>query len=258
MRILVCVKLVPDGAAPFLPDAEGVGLDNQGFVYRMNEYDVFAVEESVRWKEQHGDVEVTALTVGPGRSEAVVRRALEFGVDHGVHILTEEAENFTAQETAARIAAHAGQQEFSVLLFGVMSEDLQQYQTGPMTAALLGLPCTTSVMAASFLQGRQRLRVEREVEGGARDVLEMPLPAVLTVQPGINQPRYPSLSNKLRARTQELETVPSSPASQVGDTAERVRLFPPPPVPSGTVLEGTPEEKARQLLKQIHERTGLL
>jgi electron transfer flavoprotein beta subunit len=258
VRILVCVKQVPDSESAFRVDQEGKGFDEAGVVFRMNSYDEFAVEEAVRIKEERPGVEITALTVGPRRSEAVVRRALELGADHGVHIVTEGGQGMDPLQKASRIAHVARDRAFDLLLFGVMSEDEQYCQTGPMVAALLDLPCATTVVSRELLKGNQRIRVERELEGGRRQVVEMPLPSVLTVQSGINRPRYPSLSNKLRARRQEIPAILHPVTGSDRRCQELVRASLPAPSKTGIFLGGSLEEKAEALVRILHERTDVL
>ncbi len=258
LRILVCVRQVPDAESLFRPDPGGRDLDESGVLFRMNEYDLYAVEEAVQWKERYGNAEITALSVGPERAAPVIRRALEFGADRGVHILTEDREPADALETASLIAAYARPRAFGLLLFGVMSEDLQRCQTGPMTAAFLGLPHASTVIAAARSEDGRSVCAEQEMEAGRREVLELPLPALLAVQPGINLPRYPSLSNKLRARSEALEQIPCEALRHEESRVVRLALHPPPPARPGVFLSGTPEEKAVKLVQCIHEKTGLL
>ena len=258
MRILVCVKQVPDMESTFRIEEPGKGFEETNIVFRMNSYDEYALEESVQIKEQFPDVDITALTVGPQRAEAVLRRALELGADRGVHLVTDSGQGMDALETSSRIAAFAKDQSFELLLFGVMSEDEQFCQTGPMVAALLDLPYATTVVSERISKDKRQVTVERELEGGRRQVVEMPLPSVLTVQSGINRPRYPSLSNKLRARKQDLQVIDTKRMSHVERCQSLVRASLPPPSKTGLFLEGTLEEKAVALVQIIHEKTDVL
>ena len=257
MKILVCVKQVPDRESDFRVRADGTGYEESGLVFRMNEYDLHALEEAVRIRERFQDVEVTALSAGPARVEQVVRRSLELGADQGVHILTPERTSLDGLETASLISAYARGRSFDLLLFGIMSEDLQRCQTGPMAAALLGLPCTTGIVRESLAADRSRVTAEREREGGCRETLELPLPCVLTVQTGINLPRYPSLSNKLRARKQPLEVLPCEGFPTPGKCQDFVRLHEPAPLAAGVLLEGSLSDRAEKLARIFYER-GLL
>ena len=258
MRILVCVKQVPDAESTFRVDEQGKGFDEAGILFRMNSYDEYALEEAVRIKEERQQVEITAVTVGPSRAEAVVRRALELGADHGAHLLTESGQGMDSLQTASRLASFAKERGFDLILCGVMSEDEQSCQTGPMVAALLGLPYASTVISQRILEDERRVRVERELEGGRRQVVELPLPAVLTVQSGINRPRYPSLSNKLRARKQELQEIDSVGMSPDPHCQDLVRAILPPPSKTGVFLVGTLEEKAEALVQIIHEKMDVL
>ena len=258
MKILVCVKQVPDGESTFLIDEQGKGFDETHIVFRMNAYDEYALEEAVRIKERSSRIEITAITVGPRRAEAVLRRALELGADHGVHLLTDRAQGLDALETASRIAFFAREQAFDLMLFGVMSEDEQSCQTGPMAAALLDLPYATTVISQVLSEDGRRVTVERELEGGRRQVVELPLPCALTVQSGINRPRYPSLSNKLRARKQPLQEIEASEGAAFRPCQELVRAYLPPPSKTGVFLGGSLEEQAEALVRVMYEKTDVL
>jgi electron transfer flavoprotein beta subunit len=258
VKILVCVKQVPDSESVFRLDVQGAGFEETGILFRMNSYDEYALEEAVQIKEARPQVHLTALTVGPRRAEAVVRRALELGADHGVHLLTDRGQGMDPLQTAWRIASYAKDQHFDLMLFGVMSEDEQYSQTGPMVAALLDLPYATTVVSERILEEKPLVRVERELEGGRRQVVELPLPSVLTVQSGINRPRYPSLSNKLRARRQELQEIDSPLACTNPRCQQVIRTRLPPPSKTGVFLEGSLEERASALVQIIHEKTDVL
>ena len=258
MKVLVCVKQVPDPESNFRIDEHGRGFDETDIVFRMNSYDEYAMEEAVRVKERLPRVEITALTVGPPRAEAVVRRALEFGADHGVHLVTDRGQGIDPLQTASRIVSFAKDQDFDLMLLGVMSEDEQCCHTGPMVAALLDLPCATTVIAETVSEDGRFVTLERELEGGRRQVVEMPLPSVLTVQSGINRPRYPSLTNKLRARKQKLQVIDSTGMPSAGKCQELIRATLPPPSETGVFLEGSLEEKAEALVQILHQKTDVL
>jgi electron transfer flavoprotein beta subunit len=258
MKILVCVKQVPDMESAFQINARGDGFEEQGIVFRVNPYDEYALEEAVQIKESRAEVEITALSAGPPRVEAVVRRALELGADRGVHLLTQDSKRMDAMETASAIAFFAAGEGFHLLLFGVMSEDEQRCQTGPMTAARLGLPYVTNVISERLSPNTQSITVERELEGGCRETVTMPLPAVLTVQSGINRPRYPSLTNKLRARKQDLQVLEISEMPPLQRCEELVRAHLAPRPEAACFLQGNMEEQAEQLVQIIHEKTDVL
>ena len=258
MKILVCIKQAPDLESAFRINAGGTGYDENGLVFRLNKYDENALEEAARLKETFGNVEITALTVGPQKAEAAVRRGLEFGADFGVHVIIPDFQSMDALEIASFITAYAEKNRFDLLLFGVMSEDEERYQVGPMTAAILKLPCATTVVKETVSGDLSRVEVERELEGGRREIVVLPLPAVLTVQSSINIPRYPNLTNKLRARKQEIVRIPAPSLATPRKCAELVRAYLPPPSKMGIFIAGTVEEQADTLIRLIHEKTGVL
>lgn len=258
MKALVCVKQVPDMESAFRVARSGVGYDSEGLVFRMNSYDEFACEEAARIKENFGGVEVCAITVGPPRAQAVVRRALEFGADRAVHIVTPESSALDALETASLIASWASDNFFDLVLAGVMSEDYQRCATGPMLAALLDIPCATTVVHLEIATDCKTLVAERELEAGRREMVGMPLPCLITVQSGINTPRYPSLTNKLRAKKAEIETIASHDLPKPNKCEISQLTYLPPPTGAVVVLEGTLERQAEELVRIIHGKTNAI
>lgn len=221
----------------------------------MNRPDEYAVEEAVRIREAFAGTEIEVLSVGPPRVMTVLRRALGMGASHGVHIVTPEDGYLSPFVTASWIAAFARNRTYDLILTGVMSEDDMHGQVGPMIAELLGIPCATSTIAERLSPESGSVSVEREIEGGLRDALELELPALLTVQTGINEPRYPSLSNLLRANKYEFETIDSRSLGDPEPPEEVIRVSYPERTRAGLTLEGTSREKAAQLLRILRERS---
>jgi electron transfer flavoprotein beta subunit len=258
MKLLVCVKRVPDAEAllDIAPDGRSVVVAPDG--RRMNRFDVFAVEEALRIKTAFPGATVEAITVGPAGAADVLRRALAMGADGGIHILFKEGEaDPLPAVVAALIAACVRDRGYDLILAGVMAEDDMQAQTGPLLAEGLGIPCATAVVAETLTPDGKQIRVERELEGGRRAALEMPLPALIAVQSGINRPRYPALSHVLRSRTQPLETVPAE-TLPVPFRRERIlRLIRPESSGKALFLSGTAQEKANRLAELFRERALL-
>jgi electron transfer flavoprotein beta subunit len=178
---------------------------------------------------------------------AVLRRALAMGANEAFHIPHEGYQDVFPGEVASLIASFAGGRSYDLLLAGVMSEDAMHAQTGPMAAEMLGISCATAVVAEKISEEGGLIAVERELEGGLREGLELPLPALIAVQSGINRPRYPALSHVLRSRSQPVGTVPVD--SLTAPTRHERLVFLAPPAPSGKAvfLDGTATEKAERL-----------
>jgi len=258
MNILVCVKQVldPEAAVAIDRDARWVASGPET-AYRMNRYDEFAVEAAVQLQENDTRITVDVITVGPERSDAVLRRAMGMGADHGIHVTTDFEGPLDPRVTAAAVASVARDRSCGLILAGVMSEDAMQGLVGPMAAECLGWPCATSVMEMDVAGDRSAVAVEREMEGGRRDVLSIRLPAVITVQSGINTPRYPSLSNMLRANRQPLDILSADGLGLPTPLQAVTQVRRPEKSRAGLILGGSPEEKAQQLLGMFLERSFL-
>ncbi|MEJ2718120.1 MAG: electron transfer flavoprotein subunit beta/FixA family protein [Deltaproteobacteria bacterium] len=255
-KLLVCIKQVCETETSFLIDETGrwIRLEEPS-AFRMNRPDEYAVEEAVRISETIADSSIEVISVGPARVSAAIRRALGMGAAHGIHIVTPEDGYLSPFVTASWIASFARNREYDLILTGVMSEDEMQGQVGSMIAELLGMPCATSTVSERLLPETGTVRVEREIEGGLRDALELRLPAVLTIQTGINEPRYPSLSKLLRANKYELETIDSRSIGDPEPPEQVIRVSYPEHTRAGLVLNGTGQEKAAHLLRILRERS---
>jgi electron transfer flavoprotein beta subunit len=258
MNILVCVKQVPDlEQLAVSADAQGNARPSSIGEMRMNHFDEFAVEQAVRLKEAAEGIVVDALTVGPETAAPVVKRAVGMGADRGVLIRAEtyrDGEDMGSAATATLIARYLEETPYTLVLFGSMSEDGMSGQVGPMAASLVGLPYATQVISLEAAGDFSVLSVQREVEGGVREHLAIRLPAAICVQPGINRPRYPSLSNLLRANRQDVdvfdpagEPPPTEPSAFLGETL-------PPRHRSGDVIAGSLDEKAAWFVTFLRQK----
>lgn len=267
MKILVCVKQVidTDDDIQLLPDGLRIDTNATDVDLRLNYYDTFAIEEAVCIKEARPDVTIDAIAVGPPTgqptgqmdAEPTLRHALALGADHAIHIQVEDIDFMPADVVAKLIADVVAGREYDLILAGVMSEDLMQGITGPMVAALCGLPCATAVVQTSLSPGSQIVDVACELEGGLRETIQLSLPALLSVQSGINQPRYASLSNRLRAKSQELEIIIPDKTNLPKPGCTLTGLSLPEKETQGEFIEGSIEEKADRLLAILHEKSLL-
>jgi electron transfer flavoprotein beta subunit len=258
VKILVCLKQVAEPETAFELTAAPPALRLPPSArYQINSFDEFALEEALLIKEAMAGVSVDALSVGPARVEVALQRAGGMGADRALHILTGEDEPPDPLTTATWIAAWAREQNYDLILCGAMSQDAMAGLTGAMLAELMSLPLATSVVKAELRRDRPAVYVEREIEGGWRDCLELDLPALLTINSGINRPRYPSLSNLLRAKKQKPHTMDagSLPAARSG--LELKSLMLPSPSRQGLRLQGSVHDKAGQLVAMLQERALL-
>ena len=217
MRILVCVKRVPITGGKMVLTADSQAIETKHLGFAISPHEECAVEEAVRIVEAEGG-EVVVLTLGPAEAEEQIRDCMAIGADRGI-LLETQGEEWDAQATAAAIVeAIEGEEPFDLLLFGNESADSGGYQVGIRVAHALGLPVVTGLKRIELRDGD--VRGERDV-GGARDVYEAALPALLAVLEGLNLPRYPSVPGKLRAKQKPLDRkAVSPPAAQV----EKIRL----------------------------------
>src|ERR1700730_583966 len=202
MKIIVAIKQVPVRDSQLRVEASGRWIQESDLSFEINEPDAFALEEALRLKEKHGG-EVVALCAGPAHASQTIREALAKGADRAIHI---EEENLTAFDTlgVAKLLAKAAEAEKpDLILTGLQSDDLGYGQTGVVLAEILGLPHGTIVMAAEKTDSG--IRVKRELEDGWFQNVEMPLPAVLTIQSGINKLRYATLMGIKKAKTKEIK-----------------------------------------------------
>jgi len=213
MKIYVCIKRVPDTAARIRVGGDGKSIDPAGLKFVISPYDEFAIEAALRLKEKLGSGEVVALSLGPAAAAEQVRGALAMGADRGV-LLRGDA-GWDGLETAKALAAELKDAGADLVLFGMRAVDSDQQQVGPMVAELLNLPCVT--VAAEIEAEGGSVVCHREVEGGV-EVLEAPLPAVVTMTKGPHEPRYASLKGIMAAKKKPLE----EKDAQVG--AGRIRL----------------------------------
>jgi electron transfer flavoprotein beta subunit len=205
LNIAVCIKRVPDSETRVKIAPDGKSLDEAGVKFVVNPYDEFAVEEALRRKEQAGAGEVVILSLGLAAAQETIRTALAMGGDRGVLLQVDRVPD-DGLVVARALAAELKAGSFDLILFGKTAIDDSNHQVGPMVAQLLGLPCVTSVAHLEIADGKGV--AEREVEGGI-EVCEFPLPAVLTVDKGLNEPRYPALKGIMAAKKKPMEVKPT-------------------------------------------------
>lgn len=254
MKILVCIKQVPDMESRFQINSEGTWYSDSDLAWRMNEYDEYAVEQAVQLREQvGGDSDLTVLSIGPDRVKEAMKKALAMGCDRGVHIQDDASYDKDPFEIASTIAEFARDMGFEVIFTGMQSQDRGSGQVGVLVAEMLGLSAVTTVVDFAYEDGG--VTVKRELEGGLKAKLKVALPAVVTCQLGLNTPRYPTLPNIMKAKKKELQSLSVADLLKVEERLHVEKMFIPEKKKGGLVLEGEPAELADQLIQILKEKT---
>ncbi|MBN1534865.1 MAG: electron transfer flavoprotein subunit beta/FixA family protein [Spirochaetes bacterium] len=257
MKILVCIDRVCDGEAPFTVEGDGRTIrPADQAAWRMNRYDEFAMEEALQLKERGIAAGIDAVSVGTDATTVALRKALEMGAHDAVLIRTGEV-HLTPAMKAHLIAAMAADVRYDLILAGMTSEQGLNAAVGPMIAALLKIPHATAVLKMDLEDDCRRVRVQRELDAETRECFRLSLPAVVAVQSGINRPRYPSLSNVLRARDQEIRIINASDLAGAAPDQEIVAVRKPRAGTGFMEIQGSTVEKAEGLYAWLHERSLL-
>src|SRR5512138_2055189 len=246
MKILVCMKQVPQKDAPLKLNESGKWI-REDVSYEVNEPDAYALEEALRQKEKNGG-EVVAITAGPARAQQVLREALAKGADRAIHLEGEEFTGLDAMNTAKAFAAAVKDEAFDLVFTGLQSDDYGFAQTGVVLSELLGWPHATIIMQIEKKDAG--IRVKRELEAGFFQFVDMPLPAVLTIQSGINKLRYATLIGIKQAKNKPLRKVTFAELNgAVGSNLQQIRrLYIPQKTKKTEVLDGSPAEVAKKLV----------
>jgi len=256
MKILVCIKQVPDMESRFRLAESGVWYDTTDLAWRMNEYDEYAVEQAVRLKEEIGDVDVTLLSIGPDKVKETMKKGLAMGCDRGVHVADDEISRKEPFEIAAIIATFARDKQFDLVFTGMQSQDRGSAQVGILVAEMLDIPGISTVVDFAWKDGR--IEVKRELEGGVRAKVAVDTPALVTCQLGLNKPRYPTLPNIMKAKKKELLSIPVQDLLAVEPRQQTAKMYFPEKKGGGLVLEGEPAELADKLIQILKDKTTVL
>lgn len=261
MKIAVCIKQVPTREwQPRLNDNK-TWIRDQDVSYEMNEPDAYALEEALRLREKHGG-EVVVCSAGPARVQQVIREALARGADRALHVEDDRLAAADGFVIADALAAAMADERFDLVLTGLQSDDQGHASTGVVIAERLGIPHSTIIMDVQVQQpspGSEQVatvRIKRELEGGWFQWITMPLPALLTIQSGINQLRYATLKGIMAAKKKEIRRVP--PPAGVQRTQQVVSLAFPTRSKQTQMIEGSPAEAAKELVRRLREEARAL
>jgi electron transfer flavoprotein beta subunit len=256
VKILVCMKQVPQKDAPLKLNESGTWI-REDVSYEVNEPDAYALEEALRQKEKHGG-EVVVVTAGPARAQQVLREALAKGADRAIHLEDDKFVTLDAINIAKAIAAVAEDDQFDMIFTGLQSDDFGYAQTGVLLAELLGWPHATIIMQIEKSEGG--IRVKRELESGFFQFVNMPLPAVLTIQSGINKLRYATLIGIKQAKNKPMRKVTFDEVkSAIGENLQKIeKLYVPQKTKKTEFLEGSPAEIAKKLVDKLKNEVRVL
>ncbi len=262
MNLIVFIKQVPDTATRIKIAADGKNIDESDVTWIISPYDEYALEEALRIKEAKGAGKVSVVTVGPERAATSLRNALAMGADDAVHLLDPAFNGSDAFATAKILAASVKNRPYDILFFGKMGVGMDQSQVPAMLAELLNLPVVTQI--AKLEIGEGKVVAHREIEGATEEV-ECALPAVLAAEKGLNEPRYPSLKGIMAAKKKPLEVQNAAAiglnAEEVGVAGSRVlvnSLSLPPGRQAGKILQGDPQEAAKELARLLREEAKVI
>jgi electron transfer flavoprotein beta subunit len=255
MKIVVAVKQVPDTATQVkISGGDPKAIDTAGITWIVSPYDEFAVEEALRIKEKRGQGEVVAVSLGPDRVKEALRSALAMGCDRAIHINDPALANADTLMTAQALAAVIKQEQPALVICGRQAIDDDMGAVAAQVAELLGWPAASWIMEEAIDGDGKTVRIGRQVEGGL-EVFELPLPAVVSAQKGLNEPRYPTLKGIMGAKKKEIKDVK---AAELGITAGTPQLAVKnlealPPRPPGRVIPGEVKDAVKELVRALRE-----
>ncbi len=248
MKIAVCIKQVPvrDSFLRLSPN----WIDESDLSYEINEPDAYALEEALQLREKHSG-EVVVLCAGPPRVAQTIREALAKGADRAIHIDEEHLDSFDPLGSARLLAQALAAEKPDLVLTGIQSDDLGYGQTGVILAELLGLPHATIIMQVEVIGAA--IRVKRELEDGWFQHVELPLPALLTIQSGLNKLRYATLMGIKKAKSKEVKKLTAADlgCAPAAPTVQLQRLYLPERTKRTQLFEGSPSEAAAQLVEKL-------
>ncbi len=261
MNVVVLIKRVPDTETKIqVKDGKVV---TEGISWIISPYDEYGVEEALRLIEKNGG-KVTLLCLGPEEAKETIRKGLALGADSAIHLNDPAFLRGDASTTAKVLAAALKKMEFDLVLAGKQAVDEDNTQVGVRVAQLLNLPEVNSVIKIDLSEDKKSAKLMREVDGD-RDIAETSLPAVITTQQGLNEPRYPSLKGIMGAKKKPITDwkaadigIDPATVGAAGAKLEVVRLDPPPSRPPGKIVPGEPAAAAKELVRLLHEEAKVI
>lgn len=257
MNIYVAIKQVPDMETKIKLNADQTQIDSTGIKWITSPYDDHAIEEALRLKEKNAGSTVTVLSAGPLRVVESLRSALAMGADQAIHIdLPETADNFLTAKAIAGVLKKEAKPD--VIFMGKEAIDDGAAQVGPLTAEFLEIPALTVVLQIEY--SATGVKCKREIEGGSFEMVEAPFPLLIAAQKGLNECRYVSLPNMMKAKKKEIKVLKLSDLG-LSDADQKIRykhLQLPPPKQAGKKISGDPATQAKELVRLLHEEAKVV
>ncbi len=257
MKIFVCIKQVPDTETKIKIAADGKGADMSGVKWILCPYDEFAVEEAIRFKEKNAGATVTVVSAGPDRTVEALRTALAMGCNEAIHVSTPEtADSYLNAKALARAIEKAGPAH--IVFTGKQAIDDDCAQVHQAMAEFMNLPAVTVVLRASY--GSSTIHLEREVEGGSLEKYDLPTPCVIAAQKGMNEPRYASLPNIMKAKKIEIKklTLADLDLANASSKISYKQMTLPPERGSCKMITGDAPAAAASLVKALREEAKVI
>jgi len=253
MKIAVLIKQVPGAESPLQISSDQKWVDENAVAYVMNESDNYALEEALQIKEAHGEGEVVAVSLGPDRVQKTVREALAKGADRAIHIKMDTVEAIDPLVTAGHLKNPLEEENFDLIFTGLQSDDLGMGQTGVSLGEMLGMTTASLVMATEVSAGN--IKVKRELEAGWFQWVSLSLPASITIQSGLNTPRYPSLKGIMGAKKKEIKVIEGEGA----DTGQSmVKMYLPQSEKQTVMIEGSADQVVEKLMDAFRNNINVL
>jgi electron transfer flavoprotein beta subunit len=257
MHIYVCIKQVPATETKIRINGTETGIDTTGIKWIMSPYDEFAVEEALRVKEKTPGSTVTVVSVGPQRVTETIRTALAMGCDSAIWVETpEDIDSFQAAKCLAGVIQKEAKPD--LIFTGKQAIDDDCAQVSQLMATMLGIPYVTVALSAQY--GASEVTVTRETEGGTTEIISMPMPCLVAAQKGMNEPRFASLPNIMKAKKKEIKPYKMSDVG-VSESDRKIKLVAyqlPPPKQAGKKLSGDAATQARELVRLLREEAKVL
>jgi electron transfer flavoprotein beta subunit len=262
MKIGVCIKQVPDTASKLRVKEDRSGISEEGIKFVISPYDEYAVEEAIRTKEKSAGSDVTALTVGPKRAQEALRTALAMGCDKGLHVVSDGHPSLDNLAVAKLLATRVKELGLELVFTGRHAVDDDNAQVSQMLAEILGWPHVTVVSKCTLAPDGKSARVERDVEGGTKEVWEVTLPAVLAGTKGLNEPRYASLKGIMQAKSKPLTTLAIAEAGvSEGELTPKVTwsgYTPPAERKAGKMFKDDPTKAVEEVVRLLREEAKVI